>query len=323
MNIVYSSSEYYFKPTIVSVYSMLKNSLHKHTVYLLSSGISDASKVAFTELVTSMGSIPEILEIDALLESKAIEFKLPKMRNNYSTYARLFLSEILDVESVLLIDSDTLVVGEIEDVLDEVTDDGVMFAARDFVISNKYSRHEDTELSNSNYFNMGVLYVNLKNWREQNLTSIIKNSYDHTHTLKIADQTIVNKYLSQFITEIGLRFNWYTYFRYDFSYEFYCRQNNKTVFVSNDKYEFSRANPVIIHFIGTWFERPWFKSNICDGRDLYLTYWNELFSEADLFNSPKIAKDTLYGYISVLFYKLCGIKAYFKFRYIFVQKLKR
>ena len=66
-----------------------------------------------------------------------------------------------------------------------------------------------------------------------------------------------------------------------------------------------------------------FKSNICDGRDLYLTYWNELFSDADLFNSPKIAKDTLYGYISVLFYKLCGIKAYFKFRYIFVQKLKR
>ena len=323
MNIVYSSSEYYFKPTMVSVLSLLKNSSENHSIFLLSSYVSDKSKSDFTELVLSMGSIPVILEIDMLLESKAIEFKLPKMRNNYSTYARLFLSEILDVESVLLIDSDTLVVGEIENILDEVTDDGVMFAARDFVISNKYSRHEDTELSSSNYFNMGVLYVNLKNWREQNLTSIIKNSYDHTHTLKIADQTIVNKYLSQFITEIGLRFNWYTYFRYDFSYEFYCRQNNKTVFVSKDKYEFSRANPVIIHFIGTWFERPWFKSNICDGRDLYLTYWNELFSEADLFNSPKIAKDTLYGYISVLFYKLCGIKAYFKFRYIFVQKLKR
>jgi len=69
---------------------MLKNSLHKHTVYLLSSGISDASKVAFTELVTSLGSIPEILEIDALLESKAIEFKLPKMRNNYNNFSQRY-----------------------------------------------------------------------------------------------------------------------------------------------------------------------------------------------------------------------------------------
>ena len=149
MNIVYSSSEYYFKPTLVSVFSLLENSSKNHTIFLLSSGVSDESKLAFIELVQSMGSIPEILEIDLLLESKAIEFKLPKMRNNYSTYARLFLSEIIDVESVLLIDSDTLVVGEIEDIVDEVTDDGVMFAVRDFVISNKHSRHEDAELRNS------------------------------------------------------------------------------------------------------------------------------------------------------------------------------
>lgn len=323
MNIVYSSSEYYLKPTLVSIFSLLKNSNQNHNIFLLSSGVSDKSKLAFTNLVESMGSNAEILEIDSVLESRAIEFNLPKMRNNYSTYARLFLSEILDVESVLLIDSDTLVVGEVEDILDEITDDGVMFAARDFVISNKYSRHEDAELSSSNYFNMGILFVNLKNWREQNLTSIIKNSYDHTHTLKIADQTIVNKYLSQFITEIGLRFNWYTYFRYDLSYEFYLRQNNKTAFFSKDKYEYARANPVVIHFIGTWFERPWFKSNICDGKELYLTYWNELFLESDLFNSPRFRKDTLYGYVSVLVHKLFGIKAYFKFRYILVQKLKR
>ena len=115
MNIVYSSSEYYLKPTLVSVLACLKIRSRSHTIFLLSSGVSDKSKLAFTNLVESMGSIPEILEIDAVLESKAIEFNLPKMRNNYSTYARLFLSEILDVESVLLIDSDTLVVGEIED----------------------------------------------------------------------------------------------------------------------------------------------------------------------------------------------------------------
>ena len=64
MNIVYSTSEYYFKPTLVSLYSLLKNSSFNHNIFLLSSDVSDKNKKTFNNLVTEMGSVPLILEIE-------------------------------------------------------------------------------------------------------------------------------------------------------------------------------------------------------------------------------------------------------------------
>ena len=32
MNILYSNSDYYFKPTLVSIYSLLKNTTDNHTI---------------------------------------------------------------------------------------------------------------------------------------------------------------------------------------------------------------------------------------------------------------------------------------------------
>ena len=322
MNIVYSSSEYYFKPTLVSIFSLLKNSSAKHEIYLLSSKVSSKNKTIFNDLVSSMGSKPHILEIDDVLEKKAREFNFPIMRENFSTYARLFLSEILTVESVLLLDSDTLVVGEIQEIIKEINNNYVMFASRDYVVSNKFSRHEDPELSMKSYFNMGVLYINLENWREKNLTQIIKNSYDKKYKLKIADQTIVNKYLHKFISEIDVKFNWYTYFRYNFDYEFYLSQNNCTQFLNKDDFINAKENPIVIHYIGTWFERPWFRRNICKTEDLYRSYWLKIFKKSDLYRVPSIKLRGMYDYLSLFIFRFFGIKAYYNFRYKFIQMIK-
>lgn len=323
MNIVYSSSEFYFKPTLVSTYSLLKNSNCKHEIYLLSSQISKKNKSLFCNLVTSMGSIAHVLEIDHILEKKAVEFNLPLMRNNYSTYTRLFLSEILDIESALLIDSDTLILGEIENIKSELNNTSAIFAARDYVISNKYSRHEDPNLSNKNYFNMGIIYINLMKWREYKLTAHIKQNFDKEYNLKIADQTIVNKYLHNYISEINIKFNWYTYFRYDFDYDFYLSQHNQTSFISKVDFKHAKDYPVVIHYIGTWFERPWFRKNICLDREIYYKYWDELFSKFDLYPSPSFKFSTLYNYISIWIFKFLGLKTYYNFRYIIIQKIKR
>lgn len=323
MNIVYSSSEFYFKPTLVSTYSLLKNSNGKHEIYLLSSKISEKNKSLFCNLVSSMGSIAHVLEIDHILEQKAIEFNLPLMRNNYSTYSRLFLSEILEIESALLIDSDTLIVGEIENIKSELNKTSAIFAARDYVISNKYSKHEDADLSNKKYFNMGVIYINLSKWREYQLTLNIKNNFNKEHKLKIADQTIVNKYLHNYISEINIKFNWYTYFRYNFDYKFYLSQNNQTPFISEVDFKHAKDHPIVIHYIGTWFERPWFKKNICPDREIYYKYWNELFSKDNLYESPSLNFSTLYNYISISVFRFLGLKTYYNFRYKLIQKIKR
>lgn len=324
MNIAYSSSEYYFKPTYISIYSLLLNSSEKHNIFLLSSGVSNASKEKLEKLVVEFGSTLQVIEVRDFLESKALKFKLPVMRGNYSTYARIFLADILPgAEDILLIDSDTLVVGDIYEIKKYQSNNPIMLACRDYVISNKYSLHEDDELRFSEYFNMGVLYINLRRWREEKLTEYLEINIDQAKVLKIADQSILNKYLIKSIEKLNLKFNFYTYFHYKFDYYFYKVQNNSTDFLSQSEFYDSRENPIIMHFIGAWYERPWYKNNICPFKIEYLKYWKSCFDVKELLEKPKLRlKNNIYDTISQFIFKYFGLKAYFLFRYRLIQSMK-
>ena len=325
INIAYSSSEYYFKPSLVSIYSLLKNTNSDVHLYFLSSGVSENNKKILENLVKKFNAKLSIIEIESELEKFASRLNLPLMRGNYSTYARILLAEILvSVDSILLIDSDTLVVDEIQGIYDYVDTDKILYAARDYVISNRYSCHEDFELSEKPYFNMGVLYINLKAWRSAGITKVLKGRFEAEHKLKIADQSIVNRYLGEFIGELPVMYNFYTYFHYEMDYLEYEQLNNETIFCTMNEFDQARHHPVIIHFIGTWYERPWFKNNLSNQATLYLKYWNELFSPVDLFDTPRRpVLVQIYDFLSTSLYSYFGFNWYFWFRYNLVQKIKR
>ncbi len=324
MNIVYSSSEYYYEPTFVSIYSLLKNSKVKHVIVLLSSGVPEDKIKKLSTLIVEMGSEFKWYDISGKLNYLAKKFQLPLMRGGYSTYARIFLSEILsDLNDVLLIDSDTLVLGDVAEI-SSMNSDYVMLACRDYVVSNKYSEHEDCELSSKSYYNMGVLYVNLQMWRELRLTDILINNFDFNHTLKIADQTIINKYLHNFIGELHIKFNFYTYFHYGLKYVVYRKLNNKTMFAQEHEFNLAKSSPIILHFIGTWYERPWFKYNISPYKNIYRSYWGECFPGVPYFENPKLnVRNFIYDLSSLVIYKLFGIVLYFSYRYRLIQFLKK
>jgi lipopolysaccharide biosynthesis glycosyltransferase len=324
INIAYSSSDYYFKPSLISIYSLLKNTKSNVHLYFLSSGVSESNKDILEEIVKKFDSKLSIIEVESELIKFSLRLNLPLMRGNYSTYARILLSEILsDVDEILLVDSDTLVVGDIQSIYKYIGKDKILYAVRDYVISNKYSCHEDSDLSKKPYFNMGVLYINLKAWRSGRLTGLLKRRFEVDYKLKIADQSIINKYLSEFIGELPVMYNFYTYFHYDMTYQKYESLNNETIFCDIDEFKSAKRNPVIIHFIGTWYERPWFKSNLSNKKSLYLKYWNQLYGHIDLLDTPQRSlKSRFYDYLSMSIYSYCGFKVYFWFRYNLVQKIK-
>lgn len=324
MNIAYSSSSYYFEPTFVSIFSLLKNSTEKHNIILLSSGISDEMVAKLEIMVNGLGSMFECIDITQELEARAKKFALPLMRGGYSTYARVFLADILiNKNDVLVIDSDTLVLGDIT-TIKKYTKNHVMLACRDYVISNKHSAHENPLLSSTIYYNMGILYINLDLWRKNHLTEKIEKNFDSNYQLDIADQTIINKYLLNFIAELDIRFNYYTYFHYKLDYDFYRNKNNNTTFIQIDEFIRAKNEPIILHFIGTWYERPWYKNNISQYSKIYLHYWGVCFPISELRSTPKLTmRSALYDFISQILLKLFGIKMYFFFRYRFIQKLKR
>jgi len=325
INIAYSSSEYYFKPSLVSIYSLLKNTDSDIHIYFLSSGVSESNKKILEDLVKNFKAQLSIIEVESELIKFASKLNLPLMRGNYSTYARILLADILvDVPEILLIDSDTLIEGDIGNISAHFDANKVLHAARDYVISNKNSRHEDAELSSKPYFNMGVLHINLNQWRRLGITELLKNRFQEEHKLKIADQSIINRYLYEFIGELPVVYNFYTYFHYKMDYHQYEELNNQTVFCNKEEFERARRYPVIIHYIGTWYERPWFNKNLSNLSQRYLEYWNDIFTISELFDTPKRSiMARLYDFISISIYNLFGFKYYFWFKYNLVQKLKR
>jgi lipopolysaccharide biosynthesis glycosyltransferase len=323
MNVAYSSSAYYYKPTYISIYSLLKNSSESHRIYLLSSGVSEANKAELKEMVESNGSYLEVLEIESLLEEKARQYRFPIMRGNYSTYARIFLAELLpEVDEILLIDSDTLVLGDVQDIRSR-KGGNVMLASRDFVISNVFSNHEDSDFSGKNYWNMGVLYIDLSKWRRLNLTGYLNDNIDREYVPKIADQSIINLHLRRWIDTLDIKYNFYTYFHYGFDYLYYRKCHNKTKFITAEELTEALERPVIVHFIGTWYERPWFRYNISTFKDAYLKYWTECFDKKELLEKPSLPwKNKIYDTISLGVHNLFGVKAYFIFRYRLIQAIK-
>lgn len=323
MNIAYSSSEYYFKPTYVSIYSLLINSKEVHEVILLSSDICDKSKNKLRGMVEGLGSSLLIFEVDELLEYYAEKLMLPKMRGNYSTYARIFLAEILpEINEVLLIDSDSVIIEDISSI-SKNNNNFVMLACRDYVISNKFSRHEDSELNCREYYNMGVLYINLFSWRENNLSEKILSLYDKKLIPRIADQTILNRYLHDYIEPLSIEFNYYTYFHYGFCYAFYKNYNNGTKFISENELKLAKSRPVVLHFIGAWYERPWFKFNISSYSGVYLKYWTKCFDVSELYDRPKLPLvNFIYDFTSISIYSIFGSKSYYFFRYKIIQIIK-
>ena len=325
INVAYSSSEYYFKPSLVSIYSLLKNTDSDIHIYFLSSGVSETNKKILENLIQKFKAQLSIIEVESELNKFASKLNLPLMRGNYSTYARILLADILvDVTEILLIDSDTLVVDDIQNICIHLDAEKILHAARDYVISNKNSRHEDASLSSSSYFNMGVLHINLNQWRRLGITEVLKNRFEEGHKLKIADQSIINRYLNEYIGELPVIYNFYTYFHYEMNYSEYEQLNNQTLFCNQEEFERARMNPVIIHFIGTWYERPWFKKNLSHQSQRYLEYWNDIFTISDLFDIPKRSLIAwTYDFISISIYNLFGFKYYFWFKYNLVQKIKR
>lgn len=324
MNVAYASSETYYEPTLVSIYSLLKNSVERHHVIVLSSGLSAEKVSEIKKLVVEMGSTFESFDVTQQLARWANEFSLPLMRGSYSTYTRIFLAEILShINSVLLIDSDTLVIGDVSE-LDQKFNGKLLMACRDYVVANVNSMHEDMNLRESIYFNVGVVLINLKKWRADCITDKLRKEYVVGVPLKIADQTIINRYLGKFIGELDLRYNYYTYFHYPFSYEFYRKLNNHTPFVSPAEFSSARAKPIIIHFIGTWYERPWFSRGISPFNRIYYRYWNACFPGRDLMAPPsRDARSYIYDQISIFLFRHIGVSSYFSFKYKIVQVIKK
>lgn len=195
--------------------------------------------------------------------------RIGEVKENYitkATYYRLFITKILpdDIDRVLYLDGDIAVNKPLKDLwLTDLSGYGIA-AVTD--MSEKQHDYQRLGYEKSlGYFNAGVLLINLKFWREHQLTDkFLDIIINHPEKIKLHDQDVLNIVFCRNKVNLPLAYNLQNGFMYkpelmELDYEKYKRQIEEAI-----------DRRVIIHYSCSL--KPWFKD--CDNplKDEWLKY---------------------------------------------------
>lgn len=178
--IFYACDDRFVKFTTVSLYSLLKNAdkSREYVIYILYTEISQENK---DKLLHSVKDFPCEIHFENVKDRiYEIGGTLP-LRHYYSmtTYFRMFISEMYEqYDKVLYIDSDTIVQGDISKLYDTEIGDNLVGAVVEQVMvqTDVYGTYceEVCGIDRNKFFNAGILLINAKQFREDNILNNFK-----------------------------------------------------------------------------------------------------------------------------------------------------
>ncbi|SES41809.1 glycosyltransferase family 8 protein [Salipaludibacillus aurantiacus] len=231
IHIVTAANNKYAEPLAVMLYSLLKNKTSDMPVkiYIIDSRLTFQNKRKITKAIQPYKSEVKFLKIDS---SRYSQLKTSGHLTK-ETYYRFSIPDILDktIQKALYLDCDMVVKGDVTDLWNHDLGNNIVGA-----VENPGLTHRFKDLSipeTSKYFNAGVLLINLKKWREKNMTKHLLHYIKKNHSkIKLCSQDPLNALLHNKWLKIDPAWN-YQVFRY-----------------SDLKIE-----PSIIHF--TTYKKPW------------------------------------------------------------------
>jgi len=125
-----------------------------------------------------------------------------------ATYSRIFIPKLLSksIEKVLYLDSDIVVLGDISQLYNQDLQKYSMGAIRDVMAKEILRIYFDKSLSD--YFNAGVLLINLRKWRQNKFFQYLPKFIElHKNELLRADQDILNCLLKDDWLPLDKKFN--------------------------------------------------------------------------------------------------------------------
>ncbi|MEQ8357011.1 MAG: glycosyltransferase family 8 protein [Kiloniellaceae bacterium] len=180
---------------------------------------------------------------------------------SHASYLRIFIPEILpeSVEKVLYLDCDLLVRHDIAPLWYREPGNKVLLAAR----NPFFVRHADLGMpAEADYFNAGVLLMNLKRWREEDGTArLIRFIEAHHDHLWAHDQDALNAVFCSQIEALAPRWNFQTSM-------LWCEP--EALSLSYPAYRNLLEDPGIVHY--TTPSKPWHFSNSHPYKNSYFHY---------------------------------------------------
>jgi lipopolysaccharide biosynthesis glycosyltransferase len=189
-----ASDDGYAPYVSVVMTSMLYNTNSFVEFYIIDSGISKINKKRLESLSEKFSNFSiEFISVD---KQKIFgDFVVVAEHFPLEIYFR-FLSPILkpNINKLIYLDSDTVLLDDIAELYNEDLDGHIIGAAlEDFSSSDRSAKRFDIS-DEYGYFNSGVLLIDAKKWRENNITEeLFETEEKYKNHLAYPDQEVLNK----------------------------------------------------------------------------------------------------------------------------------
>jgi len=242
-NVVITCDDSYMYQASTMLNSLLKNNNSDIKIFLIHNGVKKKKLDSLKKLVNQF----------------SVEFEDFKIKNNFFSdlktthhfknvnYFRLLIPDVLprNINKVLYLDCDILVLNSIEFLWEINLNNHFLAAVKDNV---SITHKEQLGMKpTSNYFNSGVMLINLDFWRQEQLSKkVIEFVIDHPEKIEFVDQDGLNAIINGHWIELPLSWNVQSYLFMD---------NGLKI-----RYADILSEPSVIHFSGNGL-KPWKNNN--------------------------------------------------------------
>ena len=254
-HIVFSINNDYVPYLYICLKSLLTHikPCDKYKACILYTELSDHHQENLLNLQTDNLKI-EFINVETIIRKYKDNFSI----NNHftiETYYRFFLPRIFPkLDKVLYLDADTMIMKDISPLFNidingyylGVTHDCEIVRASNF-IRTKYSNYfiKTLNIDPSNYFQAGVMLVNLKKMREDNITDKLLDALERIGSPNFVDQDILNTVCRDKVLFIPQNWNYTWHLQFcDSDYLEHLPDYFRT------SYKEAEDDPYIIHFTG-------------------------------------------------------------------------
>lgn len=272
-HIILAADDNYAIPCIVTITSLLSNNTPADfAIHILTQGFNNDNTELFKDLRSKFKDAEiEIVNVDIQTLKDAITSE----RFPISNFFRLLTPQLFDFDKALYLDADIIVNGDISKLWDIDMKDKACCMVEDQAC-------EDITLHNririfTPYYNAGVLLMNLKYWREKEISKTLSDYMkNYPERCLYPDQDAINANLAKDIIPLDYKFNvqerWYE------PQDCWLMHRDKW-----EKIEEAKKHPIIIHYTGGW--KPWTSACTHPLADLFNKYKSIIIKDSSKANT--------------------------------------
>jgi len=252
----------------VSILSLFDNNKEADeiNVYVIDYHISDENHKNLENIARQYGR--KVIFIDLEKISAKMDVNTNFCR---STYGKLFLAQIKEVDLMFTFDCDTIISGSLINLLSVDMTNTLIAGVQDTV--NPYFVHRIGLTDTDRYINCGgVILLNLKLWREINIErECIDYVVSFDGNPPFVDQGTINHICRNNKKLLPPEYNVINPM-FMFRVDKIKRLFKMKTYYSQQEIDNAIANPIVIHYTGELYNRPWFENCNHPLKGVYLKY---------------------------------------------------